>query len=157
MTGVFMEQLSLSSGQEAQQRREEASVETGATQYRERMLRMRGKKMESLNDYGERLLAKYVHPLTEAVQAFVVDAKLGPGRKHAMLKYLSLLEPEVYAFISLRVIVDSISHRRSLIAMCKNIGTLIEDEVRFRQFDSKDNTSSSMGTPSRPAASSLGS
>jgi DNA-directed RNA polymerase len=126
----------LSSGYDHQELLEAECVFEGGLAYRERVSKRVQKKQESMTDYGKRLTATSVEPLSDAIKAWLGEAK-GPGKSHIASKYLSVVDPDVAAFISLRCALDGVSTRKTLQNVAVTIGSRVEEEMRFTHFEDK--------------------
>lgn len=116
---------------------EEYCLKVGEVQYTERTVKAASKGIEAVNDYSQKLIARMVQPLSDSVTTFVGKAK-GPGRKHMAVQYLSLLSPDVAAFIALQRLMNEVSGKMVYQNVAKAIGRRIEDEVRFASFEEQN-------------------
>jgi DNA-directed RNA polymerase len=115
---------------------EDEAISIGKTQFLERTQKLVTKQYESQTRYGRRRIAQSIEPLTNGITAFLEGATR-PGRRHAAVKYLKLIDPKVAALLTARVVLDSISTPRRLVSVCKDIGARIEDELRFEHFENE--------------------
>src|SRR5688572_28525248 len=91
---------------------EAEAMTLGITAYRNRTQRLVEKGLETVNKYGKSMLARTIEPLSAAIVEFMQEAQTGPGRRHHALQFLSLVEPDVAALISAKVVLDGISQHR---------------------------------------------
>lgn len=119
---------------------EERMVSLGRDQIRKQIARAREAGNESGTAYGKTLIAKGIDNVAGAVTRFIEKAKSGgAGRRHIAVKYLEQVDPDVAAFIALRMVVDSLTGKKQLLqSVAVKIGKRIEDEVRFSQFKDTD-------------------
>jgi DNA-directed RNA polymerase len=108
----------------------------GLTQYRNRHLIQQQRGTEHLTDYGQRLMAQAIEPLEQAIKEFTT--RKTPGRRHLAVPYLTLLKPDVIAFLTVKVVFAEISRKTGLGTAARNIATSIEQEIRFGEFEKQN-------------------
>jgi DNA-directed RNA polymerase len=91
--------------------------------------------MVTVLDYGKKLLANAIEPVAKRIEAFWVEARKWPGRRHLAVQYLEHVEPTVASLLSARVILDGIAQIRPVQWVAIEIGGRLEDEVRCRSFE----------------------
>lgn len=114
---------------------EDSMVSDGIKRFRDKILLAKTKNRESTTGYGVSLLSRWVLPLAEAIKEWVQkaqDRKIG-SRASAHNQMIQL-DPEMSAYITCKVVLDRITTGGRLIQVVRNIGSMIEDEVRFRHF-----------------------
>ena len=90
---------------------------------------------ESGTGYGARLMRQLVLPTTTAIDAFVAECKTGKaGRRHIALQYIDLVEPEVAAFLTLKVVLDGITKQDTAQRVAIRIASAIQDEVWVTRY-----------------------
>lgn len=90
---------------------------------------------ESETNSVRRLMDKAVLEMAKGIEEFLAEANTGKaGRKHKAYKYLTQVKPMQAAFLAVRAILDDISDRSPFQSTALEVGTLIEDEVRFTKF-----------------------
>lgn len=119
---------------------EERMVTLGQEQVRKQIAAARERGNESGTSYGKSIIARSIDELSAAVVRFIDKAKQpGAGRRHIAVKYLEQVDPDVAAFIALRLVVDSLTGKRLLLqGVAVKIGKRLEDEVRFAKFKDTD-------------------
>lgn len=86
-----------------------------------------------------RMLNGSVGKVVEGIERFMEEAFTGAaGRLHAAADKLAMVEPELAAFMVVRVVLDHLNSRPRLQTLAYEVGILIEDELRFRHM--QDNT-----------------
>jgi len=120
-------------------------VEDGRSKFWDRMERARpgfdteGRKRdgeESRTPAAQCLMRRALNPMKEGIDAWIAAADTGkPGRRHAALKHLQMVDPETASFLALKSCLDAFSLNLTEGVLCGRIGRLIEDEVRIRQFE----------------------
>jgi DNA-directed RNA polymerase len=116
---------------------EERMVLMGRDQIRKKIATAREKGAEGSTSYGKFLIASSVDQVAEAIRAFIGRANSGrAGRRHAAVKYIEQVDPEVAGYIAMRTIVDTLTGQKKLLQrVAVTIGSRIEDEVRFAAFE----------------------
>lgn len=115
---------------------EERMVVLGRDQIRKQIARARETGNESGTSYGKALISTSIDTVSAAVTRFIEKAKTGgAGRRHIAVKYLEQVEPDVAAFIALRLVIDSLTGKQlALQTVAVSVGKRIEDEARFARF-----------------------
>lgn len=104
----------------------------GTKRFRDLVATAKQKERESETSYGSRLLANVIIPISDGISKLLEAASSGaPGRRHAAVRYLQLIEPDVAAYLAAKGIIDGLSRRLRLSRTAVMIGSMIEDEVRF--------------------------
>ena len=76
----------------------------------------------------QRLMKGSIQPLAKAISDFLEADRSGKsGRKHVATAYLRLVDPEVTAFLTIRVTLDEISRRSLVQKAAIAIGSALED------------------------------
>ena len=119
---------------------EEKMRTMGIDRYWSNVKRNAEKGHETNNRPVRRLLNFVIDEVTKGIERFLEEAKSGKaGRRHAAVKFLSKLEPETVAFITARVVLDRITvSNEPFVSIARHVGTLIMDEINFRQFKAAD-------------------
>ena len=129
MDDLYEQQLQLEQGMTA----------LGADRYRSRTEKAVERGAEDTTAYGNTLLARCTEMVAEGVHAFLREAETGrPGRRHAAIKYMKQLDARVASYLALRGVLTSISREQRLQTLALHIGTMIEDEVRYREVREND-------------------
>lgn len=93
---------------------------------------------EAATYYGVTMLKRAIEPLKKAIEEFIEEAeKGGPGRRHGALKHLQLVEADVVAYMTSKVVLDQITLGAKLPRAALGVGKAIEDELRWRRFDAE--------------------
>lgn len=119
---------------------EDRMVTLGRDQIRRQIARARELGNESGTSYGKALVARSIDELSQAIIRFIDKAKNGgAGRRHIAVKYLEQVDPDVAAFIALRMVVDSLTGKKLMMqSVAVVIGKRLEDEARFAEFKDTD-------------------
>jgi DNA-directed RNA polymerase len=108
---------------------------SGIERYRAHLKTATEKDVLHATKPGQKLLRRVIQPVIEGVKAEIEAAESGkPGRKRGAVKYLRMLEPEVSAFLALRVVISHAHKTESLTKVAARIAQHIEDEVRCTAF-----------------------
>jgi len=84
---------------------------------------------------AQKLMQEFVLPVAAAIREWC-ESKT-PGVKSKYKGLLSVVEPEVAAYLGLRAVFDHFTNNTALVALGSRIGMLIEDEVKFTKFQEK--------------------
>jgi DNA-directed RNA polymerase, mitochondrial len=113
--------------------------DAGVTRYLNLKLDAANERLETATDAGLHLLKRAIEPLIQAVEGFIRDEQTkGRGRKHIALPYLMQLEPEVVAFLTAKGILNAVSSHVALTKAAITIAKSLEDELRFRHFQTEN-------------------
>jgi DNA-directed RNA polymerase len=110
----------------------------GAKRFWENIEKAREDQQEFTTGYGQQIAANKVLDLAAAITADLDAAKEKKGAKHVSVPVLSNMDARVAAFITVKVVLDCITLRRTLQKTAISIASGIEDEVRFRLFEEKN-------------------
>ena len=83
-------------------------------------------------------MKKTVTVLSKAIHTYINEEVSKPGRMKASSPFLAMLDNDVAAFISLRAMMDGISHSQKLINLSHQIGQALSDQVRFNLWEKSD-------------------
>jgi DNA-directed RNA polymerase len=122
--------------------------EEGIAHHRQKVQQAREKNRESTTSAGSALLRHILspsparqkegfRPFAQVVQEFVDEAYSGrASRKADAAIYFKEheLEADILAFITVKTVLDSITQREDYAKTCKKVGSLVENEARFRSF-----------------------
>ncbi len=118
---------------------EKQMTETGHVRYDQRRLKNIKRETESDTLYGTTIISHYTVPLSEAIAAFLKEAASGKaGRKHKASEAVKGVDPRVIALLTLKSVLNTLSTRKPLQHVMLNIGSLLEDEVRFLELKEAD-------------------
>ncbi|ASV44581.1 RNA polymerase [Agrobacterium phage Atu_ph03] len=84
-------------------------------------------------DYAQRLMQEFVQPLAVALEAWL--NKTGPGVASKSRTLMRTIDPNIAMFIALKNVFGSFTYEEIYpVAIASKIGSMIEDELRFREF-----------------------
>ncbi|OQW34887.1 MAG: hypothetical protein A4E20_01540 [Nitrospira sp. SG-bin2] len=106
----------------------------GARRFWDEVSKAREDKRESATVYGQQLAQATVIPLATAIEAFLEKDKKSRNKTVAG-RFLSSIDPKVIAYITVKVVLDCITLRRTLQKTAVAIASGIEDEARFTLFE----------------------
>lgn len=84
---------------------------------------------------AQKLMQEFVLPVATAIKEWCTSKKAGVQAKYKGL--LSVVDPEVAAYLGLRAVFDHFTNNTALVSLGSRIGMLIEDEVKFSKFQEK--------------------
>ena len=115
---------------------EEEMMIVGVQRYQSLVNNSVQKGQESTTKYGLLLIQAKIEPFAQAIKDFIDMVYDGAkGRRHISAKYISLIDPDIVAFISLKAIMDSITLGQTLNKASIRIGSALEDQYRFQNFN----------------------
>jgi len=123
---------------EEQKDLEEEMIIAGRNKFQKNTRDAKAKNRESTSFHGILLMKKTVGALSRAIDRYVNEDIDKPGRLKAVVPLLAMLPSDVTAFISLRVLMDGISHSQKLVNISHHIGQAISDQVRFNIWSTTD-------------------
>ena len=111
----------------------------GIRRYRKAKLKAEDKGRMSTQGGGASLLAVTVPLLAKKLKSACDLRRKGTaGRGARSIMELRRLKPEVSALIAVRTVFDSLCETRKMGATAAQVGSRIEDELRFREFKRRD-------------------
>ena len=123
---------------EIQKSLEEEMVYTGVEKFQKQVREAKKKGTESITLHGILLMKKTVITLSKAIHTHLNEEVAKPGRMKSVTPFLAMLENDVASFISLRAIMDGISHSQKLMNLSHQIGQALSDQVRFNLWENQD-------------------
>jgi DNA-directed RNA polymerase, mitochondrial len=94
--------------------------------------------MASKTSYGMSFIRTVLLDCAAAIRERMGAAKTGAIKYGKNWHLIAEIEPESAAFITLREVIDQSSRKGSLSDIVRSIGRKVEDEIRFRRFESQD-------------------
>jgi len=89
-----------------------------------------------------RLMNHAIEQVSAGVDAFVAQAYSGKaGVRHTAVKYIEQLDAEAVALMTVRCVLDGVTKGETLVALSRRIGSMLMDEVQFRQFKAQNGQS----------------
>ena len=120
---------------------ERDSIDIGIEKYRKSVRKAVASGSESTTRYGNNIVNSTVNVVSEGIIDHIESSYLGiPGHLAASSKLLIQLDPDISAFMGLKVVVDNLSTPMGMTNVAIKVGQHIEDEVRFLKFK-KENPS----------------
>lgn len=105
-------------------------TEIGLTRYKNRNVKSVDREAELETRYGQRLMRGIMPKFKKAIDDYQASlTHRNPARYQTELK---TLPSEIIAFITVRAVLDSISHRKPMSGCALFVGARIEDECRCR-------------------------
>ena len=111
---------------------EKEMIESGIARYRSKVESARNRGTETDTQYGQRLIRAALPDLINDVRKVIRYHKKNPIAVPVWLPLVWDVEPKVLSFLSLKVVMDSISLKKTLIKTSLSVANSIEDEVRYR-------------------------
>lgn len=82
--------------------------------------------------YAQKLMREFIEPIAEVLEGYCKNT--GPGFNSKYKVLLRQVEPEKAAYFGLRALFNHFTQESSIVKMALNIGTMIEDEIKFKEF-----------------------
>ncbi|MCX4025657.1 hypothetical protein H0A36_20085 [Endozoicomonas sp. SM1973] len=124
--------------EEDQVKLESDMAQEGRDSYIKSTLRAVERGEEGNTAYGNRLVSGMTDELAAAITEWVEAPRKGPGRHHKALPYLKMLDARTAAYITLRMLVDSISKMTLMSATAIKIAEALSLEVAMRNMSQED-------------------
>ena len=111
---------------------EKEMIESGIARYRSKVESARSRESETSTQYGQRLMRAALPDLIKDVSKMIRYHKKNPHAVPIWLPSIWDIPPQVLSFLALKVVMDSISLRKTVIKASLSIANVIEDEVRYK-------------------------
>lgn len=120
-----------------QEELEQEMLAFSKVEFQNKVTAAREKGQESGTVYGSIAFKRSLMPLLTAINEWVAGSKARPGRLHQSVDIMERLgiEHESMAYMTCRHIVDRLSRPSSLQSIAIQLGAMIEDEARAREFE----------------------
>lgn len=116
-----------------QVRLEESMTQRGFEAFMREVAGARQRGTEDETHYGAVLLLHRVGAVATAIKEFLAASDTGKaGKRHLAAKPLRELDADTTAFLALKTVIAGLTEPRTVQAVCVNIGTMVEDEIRLR-------------------------
>ena len=109
-------------------------LQIGEVRHNETRSRYIQKEVETARPAVRRLLAGCINLYADEIARWVSYAKRKPGTRHTAVKTLDQLKPSTIASISARIILNSVSSKKSYARLCIRVGEALEAEINFNKF-----------------------
>lgn len=114
---------------------EKRMVAYGVTRYRNSVQNAEEHGRAADTQYAQKLMQEFIEPVAKTITEFT--GVIGPGVKAKYRSLLSTVEPNTAAYLGLRALFNHFTKDEPLATLATHIGTLIEDEAKFRVFSDK--------------------
>lgn len=123
-----------------QQRQLEADMQTkGIEYYRSEVRKAVEKQNESNTHYGILAMKHSVDAVCNGIKDFLEESFSGKaGRLNSAGHLLSLVDPEVSAYLALKGIIDGVSKNYTLTKAAMGVASMLEDQFKFAVFEEKE-------------------
>lgn len=113
---------------------EKLMADLGSERYKAAVAKAVDKEVETTHAPGRMLLARACTAMAAEVSTWMAGEKGRRGRPSQAYSHLSDYEPDLLATLACKVVLDSISRRRTFAATARAIARAVEDESRIRYF-----------------------
>ena len=125
--------------EEVQLTLEEEMQNLGIERFQKSVRQSKENRQESVSLHGILLMKKTVDVLSKGIREFIEEANSGgAGRKHTAAPLIALCDTDVVAYLTLRMVMDSISSRQKLTKTAHSIGQAIEDHIKLSIWKDAD-------------------
>ncbi|MGI0120212.1 DNA-directed RNA polymerase [Zooshikella sp. RANM57] len=124
--------------EEDQARLEREMKAAGIKRYNDLVQKAQQFGEETGTSYGAYLLAQKRALLTAAIDNWKEKARKGAGRRHTALPYLELLDSPTIAYITLRMLLDSVTAHKWSVPAAKKIADALALEMDMRNLSETD-------------------
>lgn len=121
---------------EAQAARESDGLAAGVARFRAAVEKSEQEGRASQHGAASSLLRFAMEPMTKAVKEWLANAD-GRTAKHFAFGFVSEVGPEAAAYMTCRVVLDTIGQRADLRRTCQEVARRISDELRFRELQAQ--------------------
>jgi DNA-directed RNA polymerase, mitochondrial len=94
----------------------------------------RGRDDESATLPGKTLVYDNIQLVTEAIENWCIAAHMTAGRHHSAVKYLDMIDPVQAAYLSLRVVIQSMGMNDYAQHAAITLSRMIEEHISFTAF-----------------------
>lgn len=84
---------------------------------------------------GKRLLKSYVAQVSEFIAHYCAGNRPNGRRRNKYAKIIAGVEPDKLALMSLTRVIEAVFKEMPLQSVCRNIGDMVQDELRFLAFE----------------------
>lgn len=118
---------------------EEKMRSMGIDRYWNQAAKAAEKGAETNTSPVRRLMNHSLSQVEAGVEAFVEQAYSGKaGVRHTAVKYIEQLDAASVALMTVRCVLDGVTKGDTLVSLANRIGSMLMDEVQFRQFKSEN-------------------
>ena len=118
---------------------EEKMCSMGVDRYWNRAAKLAEGGQETRTAPVRRLMNHAIEQMSAGVEAFIKKAYSGKaGQRHTAVKYIELLDAEAVALMTVRTVLDGVTKGDTLVSLASRIGSMLMDEVQFRQFKAQN-------------------
>jgi len=114
---------------------EKRMVAYGVTRYRNSVSNAEEHGRAADTQYAQKLMQEFIEPVAKAIEEFTLEVRAGAKAKYREL--LRMVEADTAAYLGLRALFNHFTKDEPLATLATHIGTMIEDEVKFRVFNKK--------------------
>lgn len=124
---------------ETEQAWEDAMVQAGIKRYHSAIEKAQKRGEEDSLKTHQRLMVAAMDPLKQKLEEIFGNLKEGKaGRKNKHLAAIEEVKPEVISLLTIKVVLGSLSRRRGFQSVARQLGNVIEDQMIYDNFRSKD-------------------
>jgi len=111
---------------------EKRMIAFGVTRYRKGIQKAEDKVRAADTNYATKLMQEFIRPVSEEITAWASIRKTGAKAKYRSL--IQTIDADKAAYLTLRAVFNHFTKEEPLASLAIQIGTMVEDESRFRKF-----------------------
>src|ERR1035437_1319977 len=119
---------------ERQRALESQAVEDGVLLFQRRLAASEKHGTDANVGGSKKLLSEAVGKVEAGIQVLIDNAVATRGPKHSALDWCKRLGPDVAAYLTVKVVLNTLSHKLPVREAANMISSFIVDELRFRRF-----------------------
>lgn len=116
---------------------EETMVQHGVERYRAQQDSAVEGGRETETSVGTRLMRTYVLQIADHIKLYLAGHHPEGRRRGKWAKLLDTLDTDKAAMLALKAVIATLFNPQTLQTLCINIGKVIEDDIRFMQFETE--------------------
>ena len=119
---------------------EESMRKSGIEKFNKEVEKAKARGQEGNTLHGIMLMKHSVDKVSKGIQDFIRKAGTGTAEQgYRIAPFIAMLDPDLCAFLTLKTVVNTVSSVQSFVGISRNLGLMIEDEIKFKVWEDTDN------------------
>lgn len=119
---------------------EESMRKSGIEKFNKEVEKAKARGQEGNTLHGIMLMKHSVDKVSKGIQDFIAKAGTGTAEQgYRIAPFIAMLDPDLCAFLTLKTVVNTVSSVQSFVGISRNLGLMIEDEIKFKVWEDTDN------------------
>ena len=119
---------------------EESMRKSGIEKFNKEVEKAKARGQEGNTLHGIMLMKHSVDKVSKGIQDFIVKAGTGTAEQgYRIAPFIAMLDPDLCAFLTLKNVVNAVSNPQQFVAISRNLGLVIEDEIKLQVWQDADN------------------